>query len=246
MVQEEGFHSLRERNVALRRQQILDAARRLIAAEGMDGLSMRKLAAEAGLAVRTLYNLWGSRGEILRALVEQALDRMDRALDEEAPLADPLQRARAIVTVTIRHLVEDEVVSRSMVLAKYQSAEIGRSDAGLITRRASAMQTTAIRAAIDQGLLLDRLDPAQLGRQIYHGYELAHVQWAFGSIDAATFEARALYGLYVALLGIATDEVRPRIEQELERIEERLRAATPHASPHATPDATGRDERRAG
>ena len=42
---------LRELNVAARRERILEAARRLIAAGGMPALSMRKLAREAGLSV---------------------------------------------------------------------------------------------------------------------------------------------------------------------------------------------------
>ena len=105
--------SLRQRNVAERRQRILDAARRLILKKGVSALSMRKLAQESGLAVKTLYNLWGGRDAILRALVDEAMDRMDQALEAEAPLEDPLERCRAVVTVSVRHLVEDEAISRA-------------------------------------------------------------------------------------------------------------------------------------
>lgn len=213
----------RERNVAARRQRILDAARAILVRDGMAGLSMRRLATESGLAVKTLYNLWGDRAGILRALVDQAMDRMDLALEREAPLADPLERCRAVVTVTVRQLVADEAVSRSMVLAYYQGLGEQTRPSRRVTHRASQMQAVAIRAAVAQGLLRDRLDPDVLGRQIYHGYEMAHAQWAFGLIDEREFRARALYGLWVALLGVASDAVRPAIEAELAELERELR-----------------------
>ena len=67
--------TLREVNIESRRQRILEAARSLIAGGGMQSLSMRKLAAESGLAVATLYNLYGSRDEILFALIQDGVDR---------------------------------------------------------------------------------------------------------------------------------------------------------------------------
>ena len=63
---------LRERNVEARRQRILQAARVLLAQGGLGALSMRKLAEEASLSVNTLYNLWGTREEILRAVGGEA------------------------------------------------------------------------------------------------------------------------------------------------------------------------------
>ena len=89
------------------------------------------------------------------------------------------------------------------------------------------MQGVAIEAAIERGLLQGVLDPNLLGRQIYHGWDLASLQWALGLLDEAGFRARALYGLYTVLLGIATDPLRPRIEAELRKLERQLRVAAP-------------------
>ena len=68
MSQDDREPTLRQVNIESRRRRILEAARNLIATGGMQALSMRKLAAESGLAVTTLYNLYGSRDEILFAL----------------------------------------------------------------------------------------------------------------------------------------------------------------------------------
>ena len=84
------------------------------------------------------------------------------------------------------------------------------------------MQSRAITAAIEQGLLKDHLDPDQLGDQIYHGWEFACMQWSTGHLSAASFEARALYGLDLALLALASDKLRPQIEADLRRLEKQL------------------------
>jgi hypothetical protein len=111
-----------------------------------------------------------------------------------------------------------------MVMA--HSQELARRDleGPGVSTRAARMQSVAIRAAIDQGLLRDTLDPEALGRQIYHGYEHANVRWAHGLIDAEEFTARSLYGLNVALLGVANESVRPRLVAELGELEARLAA----------------------
>jgi len=223
--------SLRQLNIEARRQRILAAARELIAAGGLEALSMRKLAKHAGLSVTTLYNLFGVRDEIVQALVLDAIDQMDLLLEQEAPLDDPIERCRAIVTVSIRIVTGDEAVFRPMVIGAMSKVGTAGS-AGEVTRRAASMQAVAIRAAIDQGLLKGLLDPEQLGRQIYHGYEYASFQWARGVIDAKGFETRARYGLEVVLLGIASRKVRPQIETELARLEAEMSSAS--RVPHET------------
>lgn len=215
--------NLRQINIEARRQRILAAARRLIASGGMDALSMRKLAREAGLSVTTLYNLFGVREDIVQALIDDSIDMMDQILEQEAPLDDPLERCRAVITVSIRHMVENEAVFRPMLIAAHQGSIPGAYEDGHISKRAVAMQTVAIEAAITRGLLSDLLDSKLLGQQIYHGYDRAGAQWANGVLDEDGFLVRALYGLYVALLGVATKTARPRIEKELRTLEKRLR-----------------------
>jgi AcrR family transcriptional regulator len=226
-----AFANLRQINIEARRQQILTSARGLIARGGMAALSMRKLAKEAGLSVTTLYNLFGVRENILTALIDDSIDRMDQILEQEAPLDDPIERCRAVVTVGIRHMVADEAVFRPMLLAAHQGVSRSAFEDGHVTRRASRMQAIAIEAAIERGLLTDLLDPHLLGRQIYHGYNLASSQWAFGAIDENGFRSRALYGLYVSLLGVATEVTRPRIQTELRDLEKEL---SKPASQHET------------
>ena len=211
-------------NCEARRQRILEAARTLIARGGMSALSMRKLAQAAGVSVTTLYNLFGARNDILTALVHDAIDRIDQILEREAPLDDPIERCRAIITVSVRYIAEQEAVFRPMIHTLYQGLSLSGIERADTSERAAHMQQVAIEKAIAAGLLRDTLDPGVLGAQIYHGYDLACCQWAYGLIDAAGFRARALYGLYIALLAVATDRLRPALEKDLRALERELGA----------------------
>ena len=214
----------RQAGVAERRQRILAAARDLLSEGGMEALSMRKLAERAQLSVPTLYNLFGKREDILKALVIDAIDRMDAILAREAPLEDPLERCRAVVTVSIRHIVELEAIFRPMLVAAHHGLASWGLEEDALTARAVRMQAVAIEAAVQGGQLRDLLDPTLLGHQIFFGFELASLRWAFGALDEDGFRNRALYGLYVALLGVASPLVRPGIERELRKLERELGA----------------------
>src|SRR5882672_6601793 len=60
---------IRRRQTELTRQTIRTAARRLFAERGFAGTSVRLLAAEAGVAVRTVYLAFGSKQGILLDLI---------------------------------------------------------------------------------------------------------------------------------------------------------------------------------
>lgn len=234
MSQIESQPTLREVNIESRRQRILEAARSLIAGGGMQSLSMRKLAAESGLAVATLYNLYGSRDEILFALIQDGVDRIVSILDAEAPIEDPFARCRAVITVSVRFFAENEAIYRPMLVASYEGLSglsAGADADRRLAKQAASMQREGIEQAIAQGLLTGSLDPERLGEQIYHGYELAAVQWGFGLLDAAGFRARALYGMVLVLLAVASDAVRPELEAEAQGLERELAAVAVRSSP---------------
>lgn len=223
---DEEPRSLRQINCDARRDRILHAAREVLSADGIQALTMRRLARVAGLSVTTLYNLIGGREAIVGALVVDAMDRMDGILEREAPLEDPLARCRAVVTVSVASVAGDQAVFRPLAMSAPSDRLRSAPEDRRVSTRAAAMQSTAIRAAIQQGLLRDVLDPDQLGSQIYHGWEAAFYQWGLGILDEAGFRARALYGLYVALLGVASEQVRPAIEAELRTLESELSQAS--------------------
>ena len=225
-----GASGLRERNVEARRQRILGAARSLLAKGGLQALSMRKLAEEASLSVNTLYNLWGTREEILRAMTLDARDRIQAQLPNDSLPADPIELCRKLVHFSVQAMIGEKEVFRPMILAWLESEIAGRSSP--VEPMAESIETLSqvIRAGRKQGLFEGPMRPEQIAWQIHHGAQFAAVQWALRGIDDEHFEARVLYGMNLAFLGLVPDERKAELRSQLKALERKLRAPDPPAS----------------
>lgn len=208
---------LRAENMEKRRQRILAAAQALIDRAGIEAWSMRKVARAADVSVTTLYNLFGSKDEIRAALCNDFFHDLDRDL-ADTPLDRPLERARAIVTVGVDHVVAEAEMTRPAVLA----AEQGPAEEDPATPLAIGMQREALQAAMDRGLLHDDLRADLLAAEVYAGFHRAALGWARGEIDAADFRNRALYALTVCLLAAATEKTRAELVRALNTLERKL------------------------
>lgn len=215
--------SLRERNLEARRQKILGAARALLSRGGLAALSMRKLAEEASLSVNTLYNLWGTREKILRALTLDARDRMNATVSTETFPEDPIEHCRALARATVREMCRQHELFRPMILAWLEGELSGRPSPVEPTAHSIGVLAQIIGNARERGLLDCPMRPEQLAWQIQHGAQLAQIQWALGRIDDAHFEARVLYSVNLAFLGLVPEDRRPEIHTKLKGLERKLR-----------------------
>lgn len=78
----------------MKRQMILDAARRVFEKEGLLGANMRAIANEAGYTASALYNHYASKEEIYGDLLSQSLDRLNDAVDAAAGNGQPAHRIK--------------------------------------------------------------------------------------------------------------------------------------------------------
>ena len=214
---------LRERNVQERRQQILQAARVLLSRGGIAALSMRKIAEEASLSVNTLYNLWGTREEILRALTFDARDRMEASLPIETAPEDPIAYCRTLVQATVQELCRQHEFFRPMILAWLEGEIAGHPSPIEPMEHSIGMLSQIIQMARNNDLLQCPMKPEQVAWQIQHGAQFASIQWALGRLDDGHFEARALYGVNLAFLGMVYEERRREIQSKLKGLERKLR-----------------------
>jgi AcrR family transcriptional regulator len=75
---------------------LLDAAERTIAAEGVDALSLRTVAADAGTTTRAIYSLFGSKQALVGALGVRAFNLLQEE-DDTLPATDqPVQDLIAV------------------------------------------------------------------------------------------------------------------------------------------------------
>lgn len=74
---------------AQRREQLLDAAVEVLVREGLDALTLRDVATQAGVRLSTLQYIFASRSDLVSALTGRVLDRAGR--DQFATGADGLE-----------------------------------------------------------------------------------------------------------------------------------------------------------
>jgi TetR/AcrR family transcriptional regulator len=97
----------RARDRARHEEEILAAAERLFARKGYTAATMVEVAAEAGFAIATLYNLFGSKDAIHEALLERHLDAL--LAEVEAAVGEartPREKLEANVAARARYLGE--------------------------------------------------------------------------------------------------------------------------------------------
>lgn len=86
----------RERERQRHRQEILDAARQIVADRGLGGVTVEQVARQAEFAVGSIYRHFSSKEELIQALVgdfvDGLVDELVAALNEEAPFQVRLER----------------------------------------------------------------------------------------------------------------------------------------------------------
>lgn len=78
---------------------ILDAAERLVLADGVEALTTRAIATEAGVPVASLYQYFGDKEAVLLALAGRDMEEMDAQVAEDLAGLDVLSIATIVRTV---------------------------------------------------------------------------------------------------------------------------------------------------
>ncbi len=98
---------LRQKQKELRCQAVLDAAEQLIRETGSAGFSMLKLAERAQMSSMTPYNLFGTKGAILYALLNRSLDDIFTGGEPAMTHPDPFEQALLAATAAVDFFIAD-------------------------------------------------------------------------------------------------------------------------------------------
>lgn len=135
---------------ALRRT-LLDAASRLLLAEGPGALTMRRVAGAVGCSTTVLYTMFGGKEGLADALFREGFERLRRRLEAVAD-DDPMRRLAALADAYRANALAE----RAYYGVMFQQAIPGfrPSAASLAAARASLeVLALAVRAAMDAGAL---------------------------------------------------------------------------------------------
>jgi len=198
-----------DRNKARRRTAIIDATLSLLRSAPIEKVSIEAIAAEAGVAPATVYNLVGSRDQLLVACVDRVVDSLIDSLIEVPADVDPLAAAVTIVEKSCDAFIVDGDAFRQIVGAVNGISRAGRS----LSVDPAQLQVSAMRAAKDAGFLSHDADPIAMGRQIFLSYNGALFAWAARQLTDEGFRAAALHGLWTVLAASAADGQRDEFRE---------------------------------
>ena len=187
-----------ERKVSSRNS-ILAAAWQLIDSKGVDGFSMRELAAMAGVSVATLYNAFESREAIVDACFKKALEDL-------RPLYDSLNDTQDLGALCLALAKAADILCESVSGSMYLKLTHNASMAGSMSaHRATERVVPELEAAVLRGELSLDVDIDELCGVIEAVFFSTVRLEAFGAISAEERRRRIISGTRLVLLGGATE-----------------------------------------
>lgn len=194
-------------------ERVLQAARELLASDGEEALTLRKLAAKTGLSPNTIYAHFGKqRAGIVGAVIADALtdigDVDDRELDLFAPGRTPWE---AVVAQFLSH----PDFYRAVTLLRSPTRPLEHERRNLIKLGLGAQRL--LSEAVNDGVLKPGTDLEFLSEHLSLLFRGIAYRWARHEIDANAFRSHVLYAVYAALYVNATDAGRRRCEPYLRR-----------------------------
>jgi len=189
----------RERGKRLRTQRIIGAARDLIHERPDENPTIPEVAARAGVAPMTIFNLIGNRDDLWAALADESLAGWQ---DIAAEVADPHQRARKIVDEVMRIISTEAPVWRALIS--------GWGDSGrVLEREPSKALVACLQQAAEDGRIAAGVDVRRLGAMIFSGLVGIVHQWAAGLIGDRAMRRRARDLVDIAFAAGRPDNTSP-------------------------------------
>lgn len=195
----------------------------MIAEQGYDALSTRALAKAASVSQPTLYNLIGSKEEIVRALLLETTARIEEHVSTLSA-EDPIRWVDAVWEKLTEIIDEDETYYRAAVIAGDRNPDLfaameSEGDAlPLIGAKATALYRRLCEALIASGQLRGRLPAADVSAALYASFLGALRDWAYGSVSLAEAERRTRSAHLIVLAADAAPGLRDRLLQRHEAL----------------------------
>ena len=194
-------------DAATRRPQLVDAAMRAFARDGVAATSLRAVAAEAGVPLGTLQHVFPTKELLLRAVVETVIEQIAQVLEASADAPGGLEHAiRTSVTRFWANLVEDDIGLQLMQyeLTLYALRTPGQGDLARTQyeRYADVVAQWCERAAENAGETSE-VPFRQLARMIVGGIDGLIIQYACNpDAERARGDVDLLIRAVIAVAGV--------------------------------------------
>jgi AcrR family transcriptional regulator len=186
-----------------RKDRIIDVAIRLAAEGGFENVRQRDVAAQAGVALGTLYKSFRSKEDILSAALQRETDRLERRL-ERSPVqgAGAAERLGLFFQALTRTILTRPNYARAVLRAMTAGTEVA-TNVVMHQVQVTRMILAAMRdrpASEDEPPTEDELKVALLLQQIWFA---AMVGWSAGLTDKAAVTDQVRNAAELLLAGVA-------------------------------------------
>ena len=191
-------------------EQVLEAALRLLAREGLDVLTARRLAREANTSPAAIYELFGDKAGVLRALFFSGFEALGEQLQASDAPREPLAAMLDLVERYRRFLLEHPALAALMFSRPFASFDPGPEE---LAAGAAVRETVlrAVRCGIDAGVVSgDPGDIALAFISLIHGLAAAEsAGWLAASEESV--ERRWNLAVHAMLAGFAGRNFPPAV-----------------------------------
>ncbi len=147
------------------RELVLDAAERVMAADGFEAATIARVVEEAGIPLSSVYHYYGSKEGILLAVMERGAERFFADLpNPDRRQGRPVEHLMAVVTTAVQGLVRHPDFLRLLVVFAVQPPGGASGEVDAVVERVRELALTRLRKQIGvafgddpSGVLADRL-----------------------------------------------------------------------------------------
>ena len=195
-----------------RRAGILAAARDLIAEHGYDGVTMRELAARSNVALKTLYQQYDNKENLLAKAVEDMHANVyaDITATEQPTGFDKLM------------FIVDSVFTQNMDNDAYSRTVSGILNRGATTTTFVETRKKAYRQALEQiradGDLVDQVNFDRVVDMMHRQSSILYTEWAQQLVETSQVAGTIKLQLCLLLSSLTTGETRARIDETIQRL----------------------------
>ena len=134
----------------LSREAIMAAARRILVDEGLDAVSLRKVAASLGVTAPALYLHVAHKRDLLQGIAEQEFDRLLEQF-HEVKTTDPVERLRELSHLYVKYACQNPALFRAMFLFRPELAAESHEGKEPLARKPFNVVGETVRQAVESG-----------------------------------------------------------------------------------------------
>jgi AcrR family transcriptional regulator len=197
------------------RAEILALARCLLAEEGYEGFTIRRMAEYSSVTAQTLHNNFGTRIELIAS-----------ALNEFTNVA--YRFALSISSDPFLFLIKGATYYHACVTTpKYMRQSVacwavGKPFRDLMQRYAASIRTPVLRKMYQRSMFRKNIDPNAFGAQVAFINSTAFYDWVLGYVDLDGLRQQIIAGNKLVLYGALTPVAARDIEAWISDIEHSL------------------------